>query len=51
MKFEEFNDRGFLSGKFEDANGEKCSLQESSSAMQRCIWLGMDKVVPMLFTP
>lgn len=35
--------RGFTYYEFEDANGIKCSLQESSSAMSPKIWLGSDE--------
>jgi len=34
--------RGFLRGEFEDRYGQKCSIQESSLATDRCIWLGVD---------
>lgn len=36
------NGRGFGVARFEDANGNWCSMQESSSAMPR-LWLGIDK--------
>ena len=34
--------RGFRLGEFEDRNGVTCSVQESSIATERCIWLGCD---------
>jgi hypothetical protein len=36
------NDRGFQKGKFKDRYGADCSIQESSLARERCIWLGCD---------
>jgi len=40
--------RGFPIVKFEDSNGEKCSLQASSRALQHpgtaAVWLGIDVV-------
>jgi hypothetical protein len=33
--------RGFRRGDFEDANGEACSIQESSAAEAAFIWLGV----------
>jgi hypothetical protein len=38
--------RGFLHGQFTDRYGEKCSIQESSLATDRCIWLGINDVIP-----
>lgn len=40
---EEFTNRGFYRGNFTDALGEKCSIQESSTATEERIWLGIDK--------
>jgi hypothetical protein len=34
-------ERGFSISKFKDAEGEDCSLQKSSSAMEDKIWLGV----------
>ena len=42
MNLEE-NQRGFLNGKFKDNYNNDCSIQMSSSAMEECIWLGIDK--------
>jgi len=33
---------GFLRGDFGDANGERCSVQESSVATEPMLWLGQD---------
>lgn len=35
-------ERGFLRGEFLDEMGEKCSIQESSLASERCVWLGCE---------
>lgn len=35
------NNRGFMSGDFEDLNGILCSIQESSLATDDAIWLGV----------
>ncbi len=35
-------ERGFGRGEFFDFYGEACSVQESSSADQKCVWLGCD---------
>jgi len=35
-------DRGFDRADFTDANGQVCSIQKSSSAMEDLIWLGVD---------
>jgi hypothetical protein len=35
-------DRGFLRGEFADLNYERCSVQESSLATGRALWLGVD---------
>lgn len=52
------NCRGFLTGEFEDRNGIKCSIQQSSAigdtddAFDRpgssMLWLGVDDVEPMV---
>ena len=34
--------RGLLQGEFEDRNGRKCSIQESSLQTEQCLWLGVD---------
>jgi len=36
----EHTDRGFELIRFDDANGEACSLQQSSSATEERVWLG-----------
>lgn len=38
-----FTERGFGFVEFEDYNGEKCSLQQSSLATKSCVWLGVDR--------
>ncbi len=44
--------RGFLRTDFEDANGDECSLQESSACRDEgLIWLGASHAVPRVFTP
>ena len=35
------NDRGFSGGHFLDRYRNDCSIQESSLATERCIWLGV----------
>jgi hypothetical protein len=35
-------DHGFRLGKFSDQNGKQCSVQESSLAINECVWLGCD---------
>ncbi|MCP4410164.1 MAG: hypothetical protein GY807_20965 [Gammaproteobacteria bacterium] len=38
-------ERGFLVGEFEDANGEVCTIQESSAARSEgLIWLGCKEI-------
>ena len=37
-------ERGFGIIEFKDDYGVECSLQESSSAMKKCIWLGANKL-------
>ncbi len=39
-KFPKISDRGFGYYKFKDQYGRECSLNESSAARQKCIWLG-----------
>lgn len=41
--------RGFLRGEFVDRYGVKCSIQESSLATERCIWLGVNDPNPKIF--
>ena len=41
-------ERGFNYIEFKDQYGAKCSLQKSSSAMQDCIWLGLDDANPQI---
>lgn len=36
------NDRGFQIGHFVDTHKNGCSIQQSSDAMQECIWVGID---------
>lgn len=45
------NERGFKYLKFKDCGYSDCSIQESSSAMEPRIWLGFNKITPMLFLP
>lgn len=55
MRFKPANDRGFLLGKFEDANGVECSLQESSRVAEddtgAFIWLGANDIGLTYFIP
>lgn len=41
-------ERGFPYYEFIDRYGEKCSLQLSSLADDRCIWLGVDDANPQI---
>lgn len=41
-------ERGFGYYEFEDTNGTKCTLQESSSAMEPKIWLGPSEANPQI---
>ena len=41
-------ERGFERIEFEDCYQQKCVLQESSSALQECIWLGLAKAEPVI---
>ena len=43
--------RGFAYYEFVDDNGQKCSLQKSSSALEDKIWLGIDDAKIMEFYP
>jgi len=43
--------RGFPYYDFEDARGNKCSIQESSNAMEQRIWFGADEIGLKKFTP
>lgn len=46
------SERGFMHGSFADANGERCSLQESSAwAEEGMIWLGINEPEPKYFSP
>lgn len=47
----EATNRGFYHGEFIDRYGEKCSIQESSLATERCIWLGVNNVFPQVLGP
>jgi hypothetical protein len=40
--------RGFRIGKFEDRDGVKCSVQESSLATEECIWFGVSDPEPKI---
>ena len=41
-------ERGFEVIKFQDRNGEQCSLQASSLATEEAVWLGCNEVVPLV---
>lgn len=43
METEKTN-RGFYYSDFTDVNGNECNIQESSNAMEACIWLGSKKI-------
>lgn len=43
--------RGFAFTKFEDRNGDKCSLQKSSIVTEDCVWFGIDDADPKMFIP
>jgi hypothetical protein len=43
--------RGFYYYEFEAKDGTKCSIQESSNAMEKCIWLGADDIGLKKFIP
>jgi hypothetical protein len=43
--------RGFKLVSFSDINGHDCSLQESSLATDRAVWLGIDDADPKAFVP
>jgi hypothetical protein len=43
--------RGFYYYEFEAKDGTKCSIQESSNAMEKCIWLGADEIGLKKFIP
>lgn len=40
--------RNFPYGEFTDRYGKKCSIQLSSLADDRCIWLGIDNAEPQI---
>ena len=40
--------RGFRFYEFADSNGEKCTLQKSSSACQSMIWFGIEDANPLI---
>lgn len=42
------NQRGFVFGKFADAKGTLCSIQESSLATEYAIWFGVTDVNPQI---
>jgi len=41
--------RGFGIGYFEDKHNQKCSIQESSIAIEKRIWLGIDNPEVVIF--
>ncbi len=43
--------RGFDITDFKDRDGNDCSLQKSSLAMEDCIWLGLNKPTITEFVP
>lgn len=43
-------ERNFPYGEFTDRYGKKCSIQLSSLADDRCIWLGIDEPDPQIMT-
>jgi hypothetical protein len=45
----ESSGRGFKRGNFVDSRGNKCSLQESSSADEPAIWLGTESPKLVVF--
>lgn len=45
---EKKTNRGFKYIEFKDFYGEDCSLQESSTAFYKCLWLGVDKIKPKI---
>ncbi|MCP4741455.1 MAG: hypothetical protein GY871_04395 [Actinomycetales bacterium] len=46
-----FTQRGFGRIEFIDRYGDECSVQESSLATERCIWLGISDAKPQICTP
>lgn len=42
------NARGFITSKFTDRYGAKCSLQKSSLAFEDAIWFGVDDTEPKI---
>ena len=45
-------ERGFLVGEFDDANGEKCTIQESSAIRDEgLIWIGCQEIGLKRFVP
>jgi hypothetical protein len=44
----QYSERGFAFAEFVDRYGAKCSIQKSSLAFEDCIWIGVDKVEPMV---
>ena len=44
-------ERGFVVGEFKDSKGCECSLQESSIATERAVWLGIDDADPQILLP
>lgn len=44
-------ERGFALKNFKDRNGNECSIQKSSSALEDCIWLGATELRVREFGP
>ena len=44
-------ERGFYRMEFKDRNSVDCSLQQSSLALEDCIWLGCNDIGLKRFTP
>ena len=45
---QEVTNRGFGLWNFQDRNGAKCTLQDSSLAMESCIWFGIQDANPQI---
>lgn len=41
-----FTNRGFRILEFNDRNGYRCNIQESSVADENCIWIGLESASP-----
>lgn len=44
----EYTNRGFAIINFDDYNGLPCSVQESSLAEEKCLWVGVNDARPMI---